>query len=83
MDADAVVIGAPICNPAVPSTLKSWIDFVIRASKKFNYTSEGATGLVANKKVYAAISSGAVFLEGPRKAFDFTEPYLINEYRNR
>ena len=76
IDANTVVIGVPTYNLTIPSTLKSWIDFVVRAAKTFRYTSEGAMGLVENKKVYLAISSGGVFSEGPRKAFDFTEPYL-------
>lgn len=60
----------------IPSVLKSWIDFVVRAGKTFRYTPEGANGLIDNKKVYLAIASGGVFSEGPRKMFNFTEPYL-------
>jgi FMN-dependent NADH-azoreductase len=76
IDADTLVIGVPTYNLTIPSLLKSWIDFVVRAGKTFRYTAEGAMGLVQNKKVYLAISSGGVYSDGHRKAFDFTEPYL-------
>ncbi|MFD1003416.1 FMN-dependent NADH-azoreductase [Ohtaekwangia kribbensis] len=76
IDADIIVIGVPTYNLTIPSVLKSWIDFIVRAGKTFRYTADGANGLIGNKKVYLAISSGGVFSEGPRKMFNFTEPYL-------
>ena len=76
LEADIVVIGAPVYNFAIPSTLKSWIDHIVRAGKTFSYSAQGPEGLVKNKKVYIAIASGGVFSEGPYKAYDFVEPYL-------
>ena len=76
LDADIVVIGAPVYNFAIPSTLKSWIDHIVRAGKTFSYSAQGPEGLVKNKKVYIAIASGGVFSEGPYKAYDFVAPYL-------
>ncbi|ARS39955.1 FMN-dependent NADH-azoreductase [Sphingobacteriaceae bacterium GW460-11-11-14-LB5] len=75
-NADAIVIGAPLYNFGIPSTLKSWIDHIARAGQTFSYSEKGPEGLVKNKKVYLAISSGGVYSEGPMKAYDFTESYL-------
>lgn len=76
MSADALVIDTPMYNFGIPSTLKTWIDHICRAGKTFSYGEKGPEGLVKNKKVYLAISSGGVYSEGFMKPYDFTEPYL-------
>lgn len=77
MEADILVIGVPVYNFAIPSTLKSWIDHIVRAGVTFNYSTQGfPEGQVKDKKVYLAIASGGVFSEGPYKVYDFVEPYL-------
>ncbi len=76
MDADVLVIGVPMYNFSIHSTLKAWIDHIARAGKTFRYAENGPEGLVKNKKVYLAISTGGVYSDGPMKAYDFTEPYL-------
>ncbi|HXO77582.1 MAG TPA: NAD(P)H-dependent oxidoreductase [Puia sp.] len=76
MDADILVIGAPMYNFGIHSTLKAWIDHVVRVGVTFSYSEKGAEGLVKGKKVYLILSSGAVFSDGPWKANDFVEPYL-------
>lgn len=76
MNADTIVIDAPMYNFGIPSTLKTWIDHVARAGKTFKYDGKTPEGLVKNKKVYLAISSGGVYSEGFMKAYDFTESYL-------
>lgn len=75
-DADIIVISLPLYNFGIPSTLKSWIDNVLRAGHTFSYTAEGPSGLVKGKKAYIAIASGAVYSEGPYEAYDFAIPYL-------
>ena len=75
-DADIIVIGVPMYNFSIHSTLKAWIDHIARAGITFQYTANGSEGLVKNKKVYLAISSGGVYSEGAMKVYDFTEPYL-------
>jgi len=74
--ADAIVIGVPIYNFNIPSTLKAWIDHIARAHETFRYSENGPEGLVKNKKVYLAIASGGIYTEGPYKVYDFSEPYL-------
>lgn len=76
LDTDIVVISLPLFNFGIPSTLKNWLDNIIRAGQTFSYTPEGPKGLVTNKKVYIAIASGAVYSEGPYEKFDFAVPYL-------
>ena len=76
MDADIIVIGVPLYNFGIPSTLKSWIDHIARSGITFSYGDGAPRGLVTNKKVYLAVASGAIYTDGPMKALDFAEPYL-------
>lgn len=76
MDANIIVINAPMWNFSVPSVLKAWIDHISRAGVTFAYSEKGPVGLVKGKKVYIAIASGGVYSEGPAKAVDFVDPYL-------
>lgn len=76
MEADIIVIGVPLYNFGIPSTLKAWIDHITRAGVTFSYASGVPEGLIKNKQVYLAIAAGAVYSEGPFKTYDFTEPYL-------
>ncbi|WP_374951193.1 FMN-dependent NADH-azoreductase [Mucilaginibacter sp.] len=76
MDADVIVIGAPMYNFIIHSSLKAWIDHIVRANKTFTYSENGPQGLIKGKKVYVAISSGGVYSEGDNKSIDFIEPYL-------
>ena len=61
MAADVIVMGAPLYNFGIPSTLKAWIDHICRAGITFRYTETGPEGLVKGKKVYVAMSSGGVY----------------------
>ncbi|HEY9399906.1 MAG TPA: NAD(P)H-dependent oxidoreductase, partial [Luteimonas sp.] len=38
LDADVVVVGAPMYNFGIPSSLKAWIDRLAVAGKTFHYT---------------------------------------------
>lgn len=73
---DIIVVGAPLYNFTIHSTLKAWIDHVTRAGITFAYEESGLVGKVTGKKVYVAMSSGGIFSEGPGKANDFVAPYL-------
>jgi FMN-dependent NADH-azoreductase len=37
MVSDLLVIACPMWNFGIPSSLKAWIDYVVRAGKTFNY----------------------------------------------
>jgi FMN-dependent NADH-azoreductase len=75
--ADEYVIGVPMHNFSIPSTLKLWIDQVMRAGKTFSYGANGAKGLLAGKQATLLIASGAVYeLGSAYAAFNFVTPYL-------
>jgi FMN-dependent NADH-azoreductase len=75
-DADIVVIGAPLYNFGIHSSLKAWIDHIVRAGITFKYDENGPEGLLKGKKAYIALASGGVYSDGPMQSFDFVEPYL-------
>jgi len=74
--ADIIVIGAPLINFTIHTSLKAWIDHITRPGITFGYSENGPIGMVTGKKVYVAMSSGGVYSEGPGKANDFVAPYL-------
>jgi FMN-dependent NADH-azoreductase len=75
-DADIIVIGAPMYNFSIHSTLKAWIDHIVRSGVTFSYSEKGPEGLIKGKKVYVAVSTGGIYSDGPMKSADFIEPYL-------
>ena len=77
LDADVVVLGAPMYNFGIPSQLKAWFDRVLVAGKTFRYTAEGVQGLAGGKTVIIASARGGLYAPGtPQAAVDFHEPYL-------
>lgn len=72
--ADVVVIGAPMYNFSIPSTLKAWIDRVAVAGRTFRYTASGPEGLAKGKRVFLAITQGGVHELGG--ASEHHESYL-------
>ena len=74
--ADTIVIGAPMYNFSVATTLRSWFDHVLRAGETFRYTETGPEGLLAGKRVIVVESRGGLYSEGEGQAIDFQEPYL-------
>lgn len=73
LDADIVVLGAPMYNFSIPSTLKAWIDRVAVAGKTFRYTADGPEGLAKGKRMVVASARGGLHGGAPS---DFQEPYL-------
>ncbi len=76
--ADLLVIGAPMYNFGIPSTLKAWFDHVLRARVTFRYTPEGPEGLVKGKRAVVIESRAGFYSEGPAAALDSQEPHLRN-----
>jgi FMN-dependent NADH-azoreductase len=75
--ADVVVIGAPMYNFAISSSLKAWLDRILVAGKTFRYTANGPEGLAGGKRVIVASSRGGFYgKDTPAAAMDFQEPYL-------
>jgi len=74
--ADTIVIGAPMYNFGVTTSLRAWFDHVLRAGETFSYSAAGPKGLLAGKRVVVVESRGGLYSEGPAMAVDFQEPYL-------
>lgn len=72
-DANVVVIGLPMYNFGVPSTLKAWIDHVMRANVTFSYTATGPQGLLPGKKCVIVGARGGSYAGTP---LDVQLPYL-------
>ena len=62
-EADAIVIGLPMYNFGLPSTLKAYFDHIARAGVTFKYTDKGAVGLLTGKKAYLVVARGGVYGE--------------------
>ena len=71
--ADVLVLAAPMYNFAIPSTLKSWLDHVLRAGLTFKYTDTGPQGLLTGKKAYVLTARGGIYAGSTA---DHQEPYL-------
>lgn len=77
LDADVVVIGAPMYNFGVPSQLKAWIDRVIIPGVTFRRTATGPEGLVVGKRVIIAAARGNFYGQGaPAASFEHMESHL-------
>jgi FMN-dependent NADH-azoreductase len=74
--ADTIVIGAPMYNFGIPSTLKAWFDYVLRAGITFRYTEAGPVGLLEGKRAIIIESRGGYYSEGATKLLDSQEPHL-------
>jgi FMN-dependent NADH-azoreductase len=77
LDADTVVIGAPMYNFTLPSQLKAWLDRILIAGKTFRYTESGPEGLARGKRVIVALARGGIYDAGtPAAALEHLESYL-------
>lgn len=80
--ADTVVIGVPLYNFAVPSSLKAWIDRILVAGETFRYGENGQPiGLAGDKRVILAIARGGFYGPGAAsQAFEHGESYLRSAF---
>ena len=76
LTADVIVIGAPMYNFSIPSTLKAWFDHVVRPGVTFTYEGGAPKGLIEGKRVILVESRGGRYADGPMQPFDFHDPYL-------
>ncbi|UMZ13614.1 FMN-dependent NADH-azoreductase [Pseudomonas sp. MPFS] len=73
LDADVLVMAAPMYNFAIPSTLKAWLDHVLRAGVTFKYTQTGPQGLLTGKRAFVLTARGGIYAGS---STDHQEPYL-------
>lgn len=77
LEAEVIVIGAPMYNFSVPTQLKAWIDRVAQPGKTFGYTANGPQGLAGGRRVIIASSRGGAYAGAAyEKAMDHQEAYL-------
>jgi FMN-dependent NADH-azoreductase len=72
--ADVLLIGLPLYNFGIPSTLKSWFDYILRAGTTFQYTAEGPEGLVKNTRAIVAQARAGKYDDA--SGFPFAVPHL-------
>jgi len=71
--ADVLVMAAPMYNFTIPSTLKAWLDHVLRAGITFKYTPTGPQGLLQGKRAIVLTARGGIHAGA---GSDHQEPYL-------
>ncbi|KEK25577.1 FMN-dependent NADH-azoreductase [Bacillus gaemokensis] len=76
--ADKVVFGFPLWNLTIPAVLHTYIDYLNRAGKTFQYTAEGPVGLIGDKKVALLNARGGVYSEGPAAGVEMAVKYVAS-----
>ncbi|MEU2866556.1 FMN-dependent NADH-azoreductase [Streptomyces mirabilis] len=76
--ADAVLIGAPMYNFSIPSTLKAWLDNVLLLGR-----TAGETPSAQGTPVIVVASRGGPYAPGtPREDYEFVQNYLEAVLKN-
>jgi FMN-dependent NADH-azoreductase len=74
---DILVLGVPMYNFSIPTSLKAWIDRIAVAGKTFRYTEAGPEGLLQGKRAFIASARGSVYPpDSTFAANDHQESYL-------
>jgi FMN-dependent NADH-azoreductase len=63
-------------NFGIPSSLKAYIDHIVRPGVAFRYGEKGPEGLIKGKKLYIVAARGGVYSQGPMQAYNFQDTYL-------
>ncbi|MGR9085679.1 MAG: FMN-dependent NADH-azoreductase [Gammaproteobacteria bacterium] len=63
--AGLIVIGLPMYNFGIPSTLKAYFDHIARAGVTFRYTENGPEGLLTGKKACVFAARGGLYAGTP------------------
>jgi FMN-dependent NADH-azoreductase len=74
--ADVVVLGLPMYNFAVPSTLKAYFDYIGRGGKTFRYSENGTEGLLTGKEAYVFAARGGIYDGAPSE----TETSYVRQF---
>lgn len=77
MNADTILIGAPMYNFGIPSQLKAWVDLISVPGTTFKYGANGPEGQCGGKKVIVISTRGGIYGPGsPFEPFDHQQRYL-------
>ncbi|WEK69295.1 MAG: NAD(P)H-dependent oxidoreductase [Candidatus Chryseobacterium colombiense] len=79
-EADIIIVDSPMYNFSVPASLRAYFDFTSRAGYTFKYDENGPQGLLNDKKLYIAFTSGNIYSEGPFQIYDSNVPYIKNVF---
>jgi FMN-dependent NADH-azoreductase len=63
--ADTLVLGLPLYNFGIPSTLKAYFDHVARVGETFRYTETGPQGLLTGKRAFVFATRGGQYVGTP------------------
>jgi FMN-dependent NADH-azoreductase len=77
LEADVLVMGAPMHNLSVPSTLKVWLDRLLQTGCTYEISKDGPRGLVKGKRVIM-LSTRSCPMSGPvpDMLLEYQEKYL-------
>lgn len=75
-EADLLVLGAPMYNFGMASTLKTWFDHVIRSGATFHYGAEGPEGHLKGKRAVVVETRAGFYSAGPAASMDNQEPHI-------
>jgi FMN-dependent NADH-azoreductase len=76
LNADTIVIAGAMINFGLPSTLKAWIDYVVRPGRTFRYTEHGTKGLLGGRRAILVLARGGVYSGGPLRTCEHDESHL-------
>ncbi len=79
LQADIILLSVPVYNFTIPSSLKAWVDHVVRMNHTFAVDSAtgGFVGLLGGKHVVICAAYGvAGYHDGPLASVDHLLPYL-------
>ncbi|MCI2424268.1 NAD(P)H-dependent oxidoreductase [Saccharopolyspora sp. K220] len=74
--ADTIVISTPMWNFGVPSTLKAWIDHIVRLGRTVDIRNGSFEGLAFGRKMYVVVGSGDLYTRGPLAMMDMLTPSI-------
>ena len=75
--ADTIVLGLPMYNFGLPSTLKAYFDHIARAGHTFKYTETGPVGLLTGKKAIVFATRGGLYAGTPLDSqTDYVKAFL-------
>jgi FMN-dependent NADH-azoreductase len=74
---DTLLITSALYNFSLPSSLKSYVDHLVRVNKTFSESPDGRyTGLMLNKQAIVITSKGGKYKGTNYAHMDFQDPYL-------
>ncbi len=78
--ANTLLISAPMYNFGIPSSLKAWVDQIVRINKTFSFEDGALKGLVPIRRAILVLSYGATGYssDGNLKEMNFLQPYLTS-----